>query len=138
MESLHGLGLASLGLGQRDEARAAFAELLELALAHSAYVAEALSGIALAADPAAGDRAARLRGAVAQLSSDADIVRNAYPGAQDELERRLESQLVALLGEDAWEREKTAGSAMTPDQAIALAQSIAGHAAWTEGAEMHE
>jgi tetratricopeptide (TPR) repeat protein len=135
MESLYGLGLASLGLGQRDEARAAFAELLELALAHSAYVAEALSGIALAADPAAVDRAARLRGAVAQLSSDADVVMNAYFEAEDELERRFERQLVALLGEEAWDRETTAGSTMTLDQAIALAQSLAGHTAQAVAAE---
>ena len=66
---MRGLELASLGLGQRDEARAAFAEMLELALTatktHSLVVAGALSGIALAAEPAAADRAARLRGAVA-------------------------------------------------------------------------
>ena len=68
LETLRGLELASLGLGQRDEARAAFAEMLELALTatktHSLVVA-GLSGIALAAEPAAADRAARLRGAVA-------------------------------------------------------------------------
>jgi hypothetical protein len=121
-------------LGQREEARSAFAELLELALAHSAYLAEALSGIALAADPAAADRAARLRGAVAQLNSDADVVMNAYFGAEDELERRFERQLVALLGEEAWERETTAGSTMTLDQAIALAQSLSGH--WERAAGM--
>jgi len=55
MESMEGLGLALLGLGQRGEARVAFAEMLELALAatgtHSADIARALSGIALAADP---------------------------------------------------------------------------------------
>jgi predicted ATPase len=135
MESLYGLGLASLGLGQRGEARAAFAELLELALAHSAYVAEALSGIALAADPAAAGRAARLRGAVAQLKSDADVVMNAYFEAGDELERRFERQLVVLLGEEAWERETTAGSTMTLDQATALAQSLAGHRAQAVAAE---
>ena len=60
LETLRGLGLASLGLGLRGDARAAFAEMLELAVAatreHSAYVAGALSGIALAADPAAADR----------------------------------------------------------------------------------
>ena len=135
MESLHGLGLASLGLGHRDEARAAFAELLELALAHSAYVAEALSGIALAADPAAADRAARLRGAVAQLNSDADVVMNAYFGAEDELERRFERQLVALLGDEAWERETAAGSTMTLEEAIALAQSLSGDSARAVAAE---
>jgi hypothetical protein len=135
MESLHGLGLASLGLGQRDGARAAFAELLKLAIERSAYVAEALSGIALSAEPGAAGRAARLRGAVAQLSSDAHVVTNAYFEAEDELERHLERQLVALLGEKAWERETTAGSTMTLDQAIALAQSLAGHTAQAVAAE---
>ena len=82
MESLRGFGLASLGLGQRVEARAAFSEMLELALAatgsHSSYLADALSCIALAAEPEDADRAARLRGAVAQLNSDAGVVMNAY------------------------------------------------------------
>jgi predicted ATPase/class 3 adenylate cyclase len=130
LETLKGLGLASLGLGQRGEARAAFAEMLELALAatrtHSVYVAGALSGIALAADPAAADRAARLRGAVAQLNSDAGVVMNAYSEADDELDRQFERPLVAVLGEEAWEREKTAGSRMTLEEAIALAQSLSG------------
>ena len=128
IETLRGLGLASLGLEQRDEARAAFAEMLELALAatrtHSVYVAGALSGIALAADPAAADRAARLRGAVAQLNSDAGVVMNAYSEAEDELERHFERRFVVVLGEETWEREKTAGSRMAFDQAIALAQSL--------------
>jgi hypothetical protein len=131
--ALKGLGLASLGLGQRGEARAAFAEMLELALAatrtHSAYVAGALSGVALAADPAAADRAARLRGAVAQLNSDADVVMNAYSRAGDELERHFERELVVVLGEEAWELEKTAGSTMTLEQAIALAHSLSGDSA---------
>jgi predicted ATPase len=138
LETLRGLGLASLGLGQRDEARAAFAELLELALAatqtHSAYVAGALSGIALAADPPAADRAARLRGAVAQLSSDADVVMDAYSRA-DELEHHFERPLVALLGEGAWEREEIAGSTMTLEQAIALARSLSGQSARAIAAE---
>jgi hypothetical protein len=133
LETLKGLGLASLGLGQRGEARAAFAEMLEPALAatrtHSVYVAGALSGIALAADPAAADRAARLRGAVAQLNSDAGVVMNAYSEAEDELDRQFERQLVAVLGEEAWEREKTAGSRMTLEEAIALAQSLSGDSA---------
>jgi hypothetical protein len=138
-ETLKGLGLASLGLGQRGEARAAFAEMLELALAaartHSLYVAGALSGIALAADPAAADRAARLRGAVARLNSDADVVTNAYSRADDELERHFERQLVVVLGEEAWDREKTAGSTMTLEQAIALAQSLSGHSEQAVAAE---
>jgi predicted ATPase/class 3 adenylate cyclase len=128
METLKGIGLASLGLGHRGEARAAFAEMVDLALAetrtHSVYVAGALSGIALAADPAAADRAARLRGAVAQLNSDAGVVMNAYFEAEEEHERHFERQLVAVLGEEAWEREKTAGSTMTLEEAIALARSL--------------
>ncbi len=131
-ETLQGLGFASLGLGQRSEARAAFAEMLELAIAatrtHSAYVAGALSGIALAAGDAAANRAARLCGAVAKLSSDANVVMNAYLRG-GELERHFERRLVALLGEEAWEQEKTAGSTMTLEQAITLAQSLAGESA---------
>ena len=139
LETLKGLGLASLGLGQRGDARAAFADMLELALAgtreHSAHIAGALSGIALAADPAAADRAARLRGAVAQLNSDADVVMNAYSRADDELELHFERQLVVVLGEEAWEREKTAGSKMTLEQAIALARSLSGHSPRAVAAE---
>jgi predicted ATPase/class 3 adenylate cyclase len=133
METLKGIGLASLGLGQRGEARAAFAEMLDLALAekrtHSVYVAGALSGIALAADPAAADRAARLRGAVAQLNSDAGVVMNAYDEAAAELEANFERELVAGLGEEAWEREKAAGSTMTLEQALAVARFLCGRPA---------
>ena len=133
METLKGIGLASLGLGQRGEARAAFAEMLDLALVekrtHSVYVAGALSGIALAADPAAADRAARLRGAVAQLNSDAGVVMNAYDEAAAELEAGFERELVAGLGEEAWERAKAAGSTMTLEQALAVARFLCGRPA---------
>jgi tetratricopeptide (TPR) repeat protein len=139
LETLRGLGLASLGLGQRDEARVAFAEMLELALAatqtYSLDVARALSGIALAADPAAAHRAARLRGAVAQLNRDAEVVMNAYFRGEDELERHFERELVMLLGKEAWEQEKTAGSTMTLEQAIALGRSLSGQSARAVAAE---
>ena len=128
MESLRGFGLASLGMGQRVEARAAFSEMLELALAatgsHSSYLADALSGAALAAEPDVAVHAARLRGAVAHLSSDAGVVMNAYYDARADLEGHLERELVAVLGEETWEREKAAGSGMTLDEAIALARSL--------------
>jgi predicted ATPase/class 3 adenylate cyclase len=131
MESLKGLGLASLGLGQHVEARAAFSEMLELALAatasHSSYLAGALSCIALAAEPDAAGRAARLRGAVAQLNSDAGVVMNAYD-AGAELEGHFERELVAVLGEDAWKQEKKAGSTMTLEEAIAVARLLCGGA----------
>ena len=54
---------------------------------------------------------------------------NAYSRAKDELERHFERQLVVLLGEETWEREKTAGSTMTLEQAIALARSLSGDSA---------
>jgi len=56
-------------------------------------------------------------------------VMNAYSRADDELERHFERQLVLVLGEEAWEREKTAGSTMTLEQAIALARSLSGDSA---------
>ena len=128
LEALKGLGLASLGLGSRGEARAAFGEMLDLALAatrtHSAYVAGALSGIALAADPAAASRAGQLRGAVARLNIEAGVVVNAYFEAQADLDGHFERQLAAVLGEEAWEREKRAGSTMTLEEAVALARSL--------------
>jgi hypothetical protein len=103
--------------------------MLELARAttqasYSGYVAEALSGIALAADPEDGDSAARLRGAVAQLNSDAGVAMNAYSPEEAELETTFEGQLVEVLGEEAWERERNAGSELTLEEAIALAQSL--------------
>jgi predicted ATPase len=135
IETLKGLGLASLGLGQRGEARAAFAEMLELGLAatrtHSVYLAGALSGIALAADPAAADRAARLHGAVERLNIDAGVVMNAYFEAENEVERRFERELEVVLGEEAWERQKTAGSTMTLEEAIALARALCDDSART-------
>ena len=132
LESLKGFGLASLGLGQRVEARAAFSEMLELALAatgsYSSYLADALSCIALAAEPDAAAGAARLRGAVAHLNSDAGVVMNAYYDAGADLEGHFERQLVAVLGEGTWERDKAAGCRMTLDEAIALARSLRGDA----------
>ena len=128
MESLRGLGLALLGLGQRVEARVAFSEMLDLALAatrtHSLYVAEALSSMALGAEPADANRAARLRGAVDQLNSDAGVVMNAYGETDAELEGRFEREFVAVLGEEAWDREKAAGSTMTLEQAISAARLL--------------
>jgi predicted ATPase len=139
MESLRGLGLALLGLGQRAEARAAFSEMLDLALAatrtHSLYVARALSGMALGAAPEDADRAARLRGAVDRLNSDVGVVMNAYGEADAELEGRFERELVAVLGEEAWEQEKAAGTTMALEEAIAIAQSLSGHSERAVAAE---
>ena len=53
----------------------------------------------------------------------------------DELERHFERQLVMVLGEEAWEREKTEGSTMALEHAIALARSLSGHSARAVDAE---
>jgi hypothetical protein len=60
---------------------------------------------------------------------------NPYLRAKDELEGHFERQLVVVLGEEAWEREKTAGSKMTLEQAIALARSLSGHSPRAVAAE---
>jgi hypothetical protein len=53
----------------------------------------------------------------------AGVVMNAY--ADDaELEGHFERKLVAVLGEDAWEQEKAAGSTMTLEEAIAGARVL--------------
>jgi hypothetical protein len=62
-------------------------------------------------------------------------VTNAYSRADDELERHFERELVVLLGEEAWEREKTTGSTLTLEQAIALARSLSGHSEQAVAAE---
>ena len=49
---------------------------------------------------------------------------NAYDDAGAELDVHFEGQLVAVLGEERWEREKAAGSRMTLDEAIELALSL--------------
>jgi tetratricopeptide (TPR) repeat protein len=129
LETLRGLGLACLGLARRREARAAFDEMLELALAatqtYSRYIAQALSGIALAVEPAAASQAARLRGAVARLNSDAGVAMNAYSDEDDELEQRFERELEEALGQQAWASEKAAGSMLAFEDAVALARSLA-------------
>jgi hypothetical protein len=60
---------------------------------------------------------------------------NAYFRGEDELERHFERELVMLLGKEAWEQEKTAGSTMTLEQAIALGRSLSGQSARAVAAE---
>ena len=73
------LGFAALGLGRRSEARAAFAESLDLILAadtRSDALPETLAGIALAADTADARSAAQLQGAVNKLDEPAPAARD--------------------------------------------------------------
>jgi hypothetical protein len=57
-------------------------------------------------------------------SSRGGVVMSAYFEAEGKLERHFERRLVVVLGEEAWEREKRAGSTMTLEQSIALAQLL--------------
>jgi hypothetical protein len=91
--------------------------------------------MALGAAPEDADRAARLRGAVDRLNSDVGVVMNAYGEADAELEGRFERELVAVLGEEAWEQEKAAGTTMALEEAIAIAQSLSGHSERAVAAE---
>jgi len=49
---------------------------------------------------------------------------NAYFRDDDELEYRFERELVAVLGEEAWEQERAIGSTMALEEAIAVAQML--------------
>jgi len=51
---------------------------------------------------------------------------NAYFDAGEELQAHFERELVAVLGEEAWEREKAVGSTMTVDEAVAVATFLCG------------
>ena len=107
-----------------------FAEALELAASDNPTptreLAEALGGIALAADPANEDRAARLRGAVASLRQSSKSAGVATLPRLRELEHHFEQPLINALGHEAWEREQTVGAAMTLEATIELARSLAG------------
>jgi hypothetical protein len=102
--------------------------MLDLALQASESLSldliEAASGIALAADSANLNHAARLRGALAHLSKNARLSEPHLRKAA-ELESLFEQRLADGLGKEAWERELAAGSALTAEEALQLARSLA-------------
>jgi hypothetical protein len=119
------LGWACLGIGSRREARAAFAEALDLVAADMTVqydFTQLLSGIAVAADPAAGARAARVKGAAAALRRHLEFPPNQWDQA---LEPLFVQPLIDTLGEEVWALEQAAGAAVTLDETIALARSLA-------------
>jgi predicted ATPase/class 3 adenylate cyclase len=128
-ETLRYLGFALLGLGDRAEARVSFAEALELAASDNPTptreFVEALGGIALAADPASEDRAARVRGAVASLRQSRKSAGVATVPRLRELEQHFEQPLINALGQEAWDREQAVGAKMTLEETIELARSLA-------------
>jgi predicted ATPase len=125
---LGGVGLSALGIGQLDEARNAFSEMLDLALQASESLSldlvGAAAGIALAADSANLNHAARLRGALAHLSKNAHLSEPHLRKAA-ELESLFEQRLADGLGKEAWARELAAGSALTAEEVLQLARSLA-------------
>jgi predicted ATPase len=127
-EVLFGLGYAQLGLGARSDARATFAELLELASgsgrAVDPEVALAVSGLALSLEPADVRVAARLRGAIT-AHRVAHGLKSWMSGRNDELESRFEQPLIDALGREAYETERAAGAAMSLEETLELARSLA-------------
>jgi predicted ATPase len=123
-DTLRGLGLALLGLGQRVEARGSLASALEILAAEAGPDLEltgTLLWVALAAEPADA-RAARLVGAVDVVRLKARIM--TWPG-EPELRRRFEQPLIEALGKDEWTRQHTAGATLTLEEAIELARTLA-------------
>jgi len=124
---LCGLGYSLLGLTQRSEARAAFLELLDLALQDSPTptlpLADAFDGIAVAANPSDTHRAARLRAAAASTRDSANLVGSPMV---IELQHHFERPLIDTIGQEAWDREQAVGAKMTLEETIELARSLAG------------
>ena len=121
-----GLGYALLGLGQRPNASAVFAEALEIVLAapqnvqgHFELVA---SGLAHSASRDDAPVAARLRGATNSLRAERDWNEDPRNLSQEHF---FDQPLIAALGQEAWEHEQTAGATMTLDETIALARTLA-------------
>jgi predicted ATPase len=128
VEVLTGLGWSRLGLGQRDEARRSFSELLELVTSthHRLHpdLLGAMTAMALAADPSDFARAARLLGAVATLTEDAEFERFLW-SSDDELRRRFEQLLIEGLGEARYAAHRADGTGMSTEEAIEQARSLA-------------
>jgi predicted ATPase len=124
-DTLRGLGLALLGLGERAEARVALASSLDILAAEASPDLEltgTLLWIAVATEPADVRSAARLVGAVDALRLNARLMMWAGESA---LRRRFEQPLVDALGEEEWAREQAAGAKLTLEEAIELARRLA-------------
>jgi predicted ATPase len=123
---LLGLGWAALGVDRRREARAAFGEVIDLLVdvartSHFEF-ALAIAGVALAAEAAYARPAARLRGAGARLVQLGEFT---LRPEDRELIGFFERALIDLLDEEAWAEEQAAGAAMTLEETIGLARSLA-------------
>ena len=124
-EILRDLGYALLGLHQTVSARAVFGELLDLATRDgstaSVQLFAGLAGLALTAD-AADPNAARLRGALATLRQTTGMTNDPR---NEQLDRHFEQHQIDTFQPEVWTREHAAGAALSLDEAVALARSIA-------------
>jgi predicted ATPase len=123
---LLGLGWAALGVDRRREARVAFGEVIELlvdAARTSHYeFALATAGMASAAEAKDARPAARLRGASVRLHEVGEFT----PPADDlDLVGFFERRLIDMLGAEALAEEQAEGTAMSLDEAVELARSLA-------------
>ena len=78
-----------------------------------------LSGVALASRAELYPQAARLRGAVVKLSEDGEFIHH------EPFWNTLDQGLIDVLGQQTWQQEQEAGAAMTFDETVALARSLA-------------
>ena len=128
-EMLQGLGYAYLGLERRSDARAVFAAWFELALeasrAEAPDVVVALSGVALAVEPPDFESGARLRGSIARLRETRGGLKRPQWRFDEELERRFEQPLIEALGDDRYGRAREEGEALTFDEMLEQARTLA-------------
>ena len=118
-------------LGERRAARATFGEMLERATSRSdrridPEIALAMYGLALAVEPDDFRDGARLSGAVARLREDAGGLRLTLWPQDEEIEDRFEQPLIEALGDDAYRKAHGEGRALSFEQALELARSLAG------------
>ena len=121
-----GRGIALACLNRRADARAVVADALGCVLASaepsSRDVGEVVGVLALAADPADAARAATLRGAASALATPSSRQLGEHIDRQ---EGRLEAPLIATTGVAAWSEAVETGRAMSLDEAIDLARTLA-------------
>jgi tetratricopeptide (TPR) repeat protein len=117
--TLHNLGRARLTLGQADDARAALAESLRLALrlGYREVIAYCLGGMAeLALLVHEGERAAELLGAAENLFGEIGV---AVDPEESETQERLRRQLYDSLGPERTDELRASGAARPADELAA-------------------
>jgi predicted ATPase len=127
---LHWLGFAFLGLDERRAARMTFGELVELSAGSSATInhelSRALAGLCRGVERADFGAGARLSGAVVKLRRDAGGPKTPLWPQEEEVEARFEQPLIDALGQGGYAREQAIGAAMSLDETLELARSLAG------------